>query len=287
MTPSSCVFDVGARDFAEKVIEQSRKVPVLVDFWAAWCEPCRTLGPVLEKVAQDFGGQLLVAKVDTEAEQELAAHFGIRSLPTVVLVADGEIKDHFMGAQPEAAVKAFVSRWIGAAGGGLGDQVAQRLIAGDTRGARQLVEQAMAQDPEDPALPLELARVALAENRLEEAEKILDDLRADVKQSDDARALKGSLAFGRAVEDAPAEAELARRVEAQPEDLRAWYQLGARRVLRGDHAGALEAFMEMMRRDRSFGDDLGRTSMIQVFGLAGVDPALVSSFRRHMAAMLH
>lgn len=287
MPTSAHVFDVTARDFVEKVVEASRRVPVLVDFWAAWCAPCRALGPVLEKIAGDLDGRLLVAKVDTEAEQALAAHFGIRSLPTVVLVADGEIRDHFTGALPENAVREFLSRWLGGGAPDLRGKVAERLVAGDTAGARQLVEQAMAEDPEDATLPVELARVALADGRFGDAETILDDLRADVKESDAARAVRGALVFARACEGAPAEVELAATVEARPEDLEARYLLGARRVVRGDHAGALESFLEIMRRDRAFRDDLGRRSMVQVFELRGVDPALVATFRKRMAAMLH
>jgi len=286
MAASAHVFDVGANDFVEKVVEASRRVPVLVDFWAAWCAPCRSLGPVLEKIAADLAGRLLVAKVDTEAEPGLAGHFGIRSLPTVLLVVDGEIRDHFTGALPEADIRAFLEQRLGAVGGGLKEAVAAKLVEGDTAGARAMVEQAMAARPEDPALSLELARVALAEDGFAEAERILDDLRADVKESDPARALRGALAFARAVEGAPAESELAARVATHPEDLEAWYGLGARRVVRGDHEGALEAFWEIMRRDRGFRDDLGRTSMVRVFGLQGVDPALVARFRKRMASML-
>jgi len=286
MTASPHVFDVGAKDFVEKVVEASRRVPVLVDFWAAWCAPCRSLTPVLEKIAGELAGKVLVAKVDTEAEPGLAGHFGIRSLPTVILVLDGEIRDHFTGALPEAGVRAFLARWLDAAGGGLKEQVARKLIEGDTTGARALVEQAMAERPDDPALALELARVALAEDRFGEAESILDGLRVDIKESDPARALRGALGFARAVEGAPPEAELAARVGACPEDLEAWYGLGARRVVRGDHEGALEAFCEIMRRDRGFRDDLGRTSMVRVFELQGVDPAVVARFRKRMASML-
>jgi putative thioredoxin len=287
MASTDWVFDVGAADFMEKVVEKSREVPVLVDFWAAWCAPCRQLGSVLEKVAAAQKGRLLVAKVDTEAEPQLAAHFGIRSLPTVVLVSGGEIRDHFMGAQPEAAVLAFVAPWVGTAAERLAETVSAQLAAGDFAGARTLVESAMAAQPDDPALPVELARVHLAEGRLADAEKVLEELRADVKESDAAKALKGALAFARASAEAPPERELAGTVEQRPEDLQARYLLGARKVIRQDYRGALEQFFEIMRRDRGFGEDIGRASMVSVFGLPGVDPALVTDYRRRMAALLY
>jgi putative thioredoxin len=287
MSDSPHVFDVGAGDFVSRVLDRSRQVPVLVDFWADWCAPCRALAPILEKLAGELGGRLLVAKVDTEAEPQLAGQFGIRSLPTVVLVSGGEIRDHFMGAQPETAVRAFVQPWLRSPAQQLAAAVSASLAAGDPAAARALVEQAMAEQPDDPTLPVELARVCLADGRLEEAQQILDGLRADVRESDGARLLAASVGFARACAGAPPETELAARVGERPEDLESRYQLAAKRVVRQDYAGALEQFFEIMRRDRRFRDDAGRASIVSVFELPGVDPALVAQYRRRMAALLY
>jgi putative thioredoxin len=285
MATSPFVFDATQADFEEKVLAASSRVPVLVDFWAPWCAPCRALAPVLEKLAEEHRGNLLVAKVNTDDQMQLAALFGIRSLPTVMLIRDGQPVDGFMGAQPESAIRQFLAPHLAELPPPAeppAEEPDERLSPAELVA---MLRERVAAEPDKDELKLELARALLETGAVEEVETILDRLPANLGEGDVAKALRARLAFAHAIQGAPGVRELAAAIEANPSDLRARHQLGTRFLLAGEHASALEQFLEIMRRDRQFDDDLGRRSLIQAFALVD-DADLVAATRRKMASMI-
>jgi putative thioredoxin len=286
--PAATSFDVSTERFEIDVLAKSREVPILVDFWAEWCGPCRQLKPVLEKVVAEYGGRVLLAKVDTDKEGQIAAVFGVRSLPTVVLLMQGQPVDGFMGAQPESAVREFLARHVGlpaedldGAFADLPQETAHESPEDAVARLRAKVEAA----PGDDALKLELALALLRCGEAEEAEQLLDRLPPKLAEDDRARRARSQLGFARAVAGAPPRTELEARVGSHPDDLEARHQLGVRLLLDGEAAEGLEQFLEILKRDRSFGDDLGRRSLIDAFRVIE-DEDLVGRYRRRMASLL-
>lgn len=286
MASSQYVFDATQADFEEKVLVASTRVPVLVDFWAPWCAPCRALAPVLEKLAEEQRGNLLVAKVNTDDQMQLAALFGIRSLPTVMLIRDGRPVDGFMGAQPESVIRQFLAPHLGELpppDDELPPEADEATLAPEDVVA--MLREQVAADPGKDELKLELARALMETGAVAEVESILNHLPANLAEGDVAKTLRAQLSFAHAIHGAPSARELAAAIDADPANLRARHQLGTRFLLAGEHAAALEQFLEIMRRDRKFDEDLGRRTLIQAFALVD-DADLVAATRRKMAAMI-
>jgi putative thioredoxin len=285
MAESRFVVTVTAENFQQVVLEGSRERPVLVDFWAEWCAPCRVLGPVLDKVADSLGGKLLVAKVDTEAQQALAMQFGIRSLPTVKLFWDGQPVDEFMGALPESEVRAFLERYIPRESDNLLGQADALLLRGELERAGELVANARAEDPDNPRVAIAEARIQAVQGNFDEAERSLNGLPLDAQDLPEIKTLRARMAFDRAVSGAPEPAQLAARLAADAGDSEARYQLAAHKVLAEDYQGALEDLLTLLRRDRKYGDDAARKAMVQVFELLG-GGELVARYRAKMTSAL-
>ncbi|NEV64159.1 thioredoxin [Thiorhodococcus minor] len=287
MSQSTNVITVTAANFQSVVIDGSFARPVLVDFWADWCAPCRMLMPMLAQLAEDYGGKLLLAKVNTEEEQALAAQFGIRSLPTVQLFKDGKAIDQFMGALPESQVREFLDRHIPRASDGLLTQAQALMASGDLAAARDLLEQAKAEDPGNGRLALAEVRLTAAQGDITKALSGLDALPIDLANDPEVAALRGQLRFASAAADAALESELQARLDADAKDSEARYQLAAALVLRGDYASALEHLFELMKRDRAFQDDAGRKGMLAVFDMLDSNDDLVARYRAKMMNALY
>ena len=279
--------EVNEQNWETEVLNSDQ--PVLVDFWAPWCGPCKQLGPVLEKLAGEYGGAFVLAKVNTDEEMQLAAMFGIRSLPTVMLLKGGRPLDGFMGMQPESVIRELLAHHgvvPGAAAAADGSEAAD-LPAGalDPEAELARLEDAVAAEPGRDDLKLDLAVALLRSGRAEEAAALVDALPANLAQDDRAVRVRSQLEMARAIADAPPLAELERALAADPADLRSRHQLGVRLLLAGRAEDGLEQLLEMLRRDRQFEDGLARRTLVQAFQVLD-DADLVGRYRRRMSSLL-
>ena len=277
------VFDATTETFEDTVLRKSLEVPVLVDFWATWCGPCKTLGPILEKLAGEYNGAFLLAKVDVDKEQQIAAAFQIRSVPTVFLVKDGQLVDGFPGALPEGQLREFL-----ASHGVLPAEAADAPVVDaplDPQAQVAALREAVAVDPDKDELKLDLVLALLKTGEATEAERLLDALPANLATDDRAVKARARLGFAAALKDAPSVEALRAAVTANADDLRARHLLGVRALVEGDSEAALEQFLEMLKRDRAYEEGLARKSLIDAFRVIE-DEALVSQYRRKMSSLL-
>ena len=282
---STYSLDVNESDFNHKVIEASRKVPVLVDFWADWCAPCRALKPILEKLADDYQGRFVLAKVDSDRNQALAARYGVRGIPSVKAFVGGELVDEFSGALPEPMVRKFIDGLMPSEAEKLRQQAGEAKDADRSDDALALLERAAELEPKNDAVRLDQAEILLERGRVEEARGLLDALNILTREEPRAAQLIARAAFaGESAEDTAA---LESRIAANPDDLAARLAFAKACVNAKRYEAAMEQLLEIIRRDRGFEDDAARKTMLQVFNLLGNDGDLVKKYRRLMANALY
>ncbi len=305
MQNSPFIAEVTRQSFADLVIKKSHQVPVLVDFWAAWCAPCQMLMPILAKLADEYQGKFLLAKVNTDLEQDLALEYAVRSLPTVKLFRNGRVADEFMGAQPESAVRMLIDRYVARRSDALVNQAYAAENAGDRGGAVHILREALETDPANDRTKLELTRVLLdlaAEQTaaagqphkegeisalISEGERILGSLSVQHMSDPEVVALTARLELLKIATGAPPSAELERSVAADPDDSEARYRLGAQKILAGEYEPGMQQFLEIVRRDRKFNDDAARKALVGVFNLLGNRNQLVTRYRSLLSRALN
>ncbi|MCH4561853.1 tetratricopeptide repeat protein [Halomonas sp. EGI 63088] len=278
------IIDVD-RDNIQQLLELSMQVPVLLDCWAPWCEPCKNLMPVLEKLAREYQGTFILAKLNIDENQEIAAQLGVRSVPDVKLISQGGLVDHFQGALPEKQIREWLGRYIPAPEDvppSPEEQAAEALATGDAATARALYEQLVQQNPQHSPYQVELARALVAEGKAEDAKALLDNLPPEERDAAPARGVRASIEFG---EEAPSAAELA--ALAGRDDSEARFKRALRQVADGDYEAGLESLLALMKADRAYGDDAARKTLLRVFDALGADHPLTVTYRRKLFAQLY
>jgi putative thioredoxin len=285
---SSYVFEAGEANFETEVLQASLQTPVLVDFWATWCGPCKTLGPILEKLAGEYAGAFRLAKIDCDKEQQLAGMFGVRSIPTVVLIAGGQIVDAFSGALPESQVREFLKRHRIEPASRIetpAQDVDETAPAETPKAAVARIEKALAASPDDAGLKLDLALAKARTGDTTNAQATLDALPVDLAEDDRAKALAAILAMQQSLAAIPPAADLLARVERDPRDFAALDGLGVRKLLGGDAADAMQHWLAILAADRAWNEGLARKRLLDAFRIVP-DETLVSATRRKMSSLL-
>lgn len=287
MSESAHVFDVTTDNFETEVLQKSMQTPVLVDFWATWCGPCKSLGPMLEKLTGEYNGAFLLAKVDVDKEQQVAAAFQIRSVPTVFLIKDGQIADGFPGVIPEGQLRELLTKHgVEPLPDAVDEAPADaESLPLDPQAEVAALRDAITASPDKDELKLDLALALLKTGVVEEAGALLDALPANLSTDDRAIRARARLDFAQALADAPAVDVLAARVQVDADDLRARHQLGIQHLLSGEDEQGLEQFIEMLRRDRTFQEGLPKKALIDAFRVIE-DADLVGRYRRKMSSLL-
>ncbi|GHB17191.1 tetratricopeptide repeat protein [Salinicola rhizosphaerae] len=279
------IVDVTMENFQQVVLEGSMQRPVLLQSWASWCEPCKNLKPVLEKLATEYAGAFVLARLDIEAYPQIASQLGIRSVPDVKLIAQGQLYDQFQGALPESQVREWLGKYIEAPDGASQspEEMAQAALAtGDTATAQAIYQELIQQYPEHVDYQIDLAGVLLAGGQVEDARQILDGLPPEHRDAPKARGVRARLQFG---EEALSQAEI--EALGERDDSEATYQRAMRLVADGDYENGLEALLALMKADRAYGEDAARKALLRVFDALGADHPLTVTYRRKLFAMLY
>jgi len=280
MSQSQWVIDVGDQDFETAVIERSRTTPVVVDFWAPWCGPCRAIGPLLERLADEHGGAFVLAKVNVDEAPAVAQAFGIQSIPAVKAFRDGMLVGEFVGAQPEGTVRRLLELALPTATDTLVAEAAGLASAGGEAKLRE----ALALEPRHAGALVALARLLAARDDTTEALRLLELVSPPSPLLAEAERLAAELRTRG--DGAGNEAALRARLATDPDDLQTRLDLGRTLAALGRHEDALSELLDVVKRDRQFADDGARKAMVDLFAVLGSDHPLTDRFRGELAKAL-
>lgn len=284
MEMSSWVKNVTDSDFQREVMERSRTVPVVVDLWAPWCGPCRTLGPLLERIADEYRGGFVLAKVNIDENPHVARALGVQSIPLVLAFQGGDVVNEFVGAQPETVVRQFIERLVPDETRRLTAEAAQLAARGDVAGAEARYRAALGRRSDHVPAAVGLANLLADAGRTDDALAALDACEAtgpaaaEIEQARAALRMRGDAAGD--------EAGLRARLEADPGDLQARIDLGRLLAAQRRYEEALETLLEAVRRDRGFADGAARKAMLDVVALLGRQDPLADRYQRELSRLL-
>ncbi|TAK08721.1 MAG: thioredoxin [Candidatus Manganitrophaceae bacterium] len=282
---SGWIGETTESDFEENVIAASKTTPVLVDFWAAWCGPCRMLTPILERVVNGYQGKVRLVKVNTDENPSLAGRYRIQGIPAVKAFVDGHIVDEFVGVLPERQIREFVDNLVPSEA----DLLAQKgrpLEERQPLEAMGLYEEALRHEPQHAASLLGKLRLLLALERIEEARLFFNHLPAALQFHEETRRLQIRLDLALSQKSAPSLAELRARVSREPENLQHRFDLAIRLAAEGEYEEALETDLAIVRKDRRFKEDGARKAMLQIFEVIGPRSPLAEKYREKLAEIL-
>jgi putative thioredoxin len=288
--PADLIKDTTEATFLADVIEMSKTIPVIVDFWATWCGPCKTLGPMLEAAVKAANGKVKMVKVDVDANQRIAAQLRIQSIPTVYAFWQGQPVDGFQGAVPASELKAFVDRAAALAGdGGLAEALEaaeQMLTEGAVVDAAETFAAILGEEPENPQAYSGLIRTHIALGNLDQAEVFLNAAPASMAKAKEIDAARAQIELARQAANAGPEAELQAAVAADPANHQARFDLAAALLAAGKPQEAVDELLEIFRRDREWNEGAAKTQLFTIFDALKPQDPIVLNGRRRLSSMI-
>ncbi|NKB77185.1 MAG: thioredoxin [Gammaproteobacteria bacterium] len=281
------IIDSNLINFDTDVIDASNSQLVMVDFWAEWCGPCRSLGPILEQLVEDYGGSVKLVKIDADDQQNLCREYGVQSLPTVYFFSNGSVVEQFMGLQTEQDIRTLIDKHVVSDV----DPVYQQAIAeyqnGNHDGAISILVQLIETEPDNDKPKQLLAGWLTTAERWEEAHTVVESLSDESKATPEYRAFTARLAFSESASGSLSNEDLIEAIRRDENDLDSRCQLADQLVVQQHYAEAMDQLIEVIKRDRGFKDDIARQSMIKVFHVLGGRGELVSKYRQLLARTLN
>ncbi len=283
---SPWIVETTAERFEEDVIQRSHSLPVVVDFWAAWCHPCRTLGPVLERLAQEHAGAFILVKADTEQMPQVAAAFGVQAIPAVFAVREGAVVHQFTGLLPEPQIRQWLAQVLPSQAEKLAAE-ARALEVADPQAAEARYRQALAESPNDVRARVGLSRVLLHQDRANEAEEALRPLVEADLLDQEGQAVHAEIAMRRGAGETGSLHECRQAAEANPGDMQLQLNLAKALAAAGRHEEAMQTALAVVERDRANWGEPARELMVQLFHLLGDSDPMVNDYRRKLAMALY
>ena len=283
---SEYIVNIDETNAAQLLIEESHKRPVVVDFWADWCEPCKVLMPLLEKIANEYQGAFLLAKVNADEQQMISQQFGVRSLPTVMVIQDGQPVDGFAGAQSEAQVREMLEKYLPKPWDGLLQLAQEAMERGDFAAALTPLRQAWEDSGRGYDITVPYAHALIESLRLDEAQTVLDSVRM-ADQDAAYEQLCAQLEITREAAKSPEIAALEQRLEANPDDLDVMHQLGVQYTNAGQFKDAMEHFISILRKDLDHGEGATKRLLLDTIATLGKGDPLAAQYQQKLYSLLY